>query len=62
VAKIVAADQIILVETVTYQASPAVVIIAAASKQSPEHVWLAGPGCSAAAGDILAQATLPPGS
>jgi Putative zinc-finger len=61
VSRIVRGGLVVLVETVSYQSSPAAVIIAAASKQSPEQVWVVGRGCSASASDVLDRATLPAG-
>jgi hypothetical protein len=53
----------IRVEKARFEGRPALVIIA--STAGAEKVWVAGPGCSAASGDVLYSTTLPvqdPGS
>ncbi len=48
-----------MVDRARYGGHPATIIVVAATSTTPPMVYVAGPGCSASAGDILARAPLP---
>jgi hypothetical protein len=58
--RIAAGDHVLLVDVARYQGAPATVIVTKPAGDSPEQIWVVGPGCSASRTDLLHQATLSP--
>lgn len=51
-------EHVLLVDVAQYRGRPATIIVTAGAS-GPAEIWVAGPGCSASASDLLARDTLP---
>lgn len=58
VQKVIGAQQPTLVDTASYQGQPATVIVAPQPNGPGGQVWVAGAGCSASHGDVLAHTAI----